>query len=211
MVVEDLGVACAPVTELVEVRCAAVPIRDAVEGGVGDEPVAGGLRALEEERLPLRATAERGEFGVGDGLEELEFLRETDHGPGEAAGPGGEAGEALLGVRAAEASVVAVEHGLVGRAAALGGDVVAVAALAVIDGVFRRGLDVLQAAVEKGVRGVIFAHEAVAELVRDHQDADRADGIDEERVRAVEGVDVASFAKATEARAASIVSAVVDT
>ncbi len=45
VVVVDLGVAGAPVAELVKIRRAAVPVGDAVERGVGDVPVAGRLGA----------------------------------------------------------------------------------------------------------------------------------------------------------------------
>ena len=69
--------------------------------------------------------------------------------------------------------------------------IVGVAALAVIDGVTRGVQRVFDEALQQGNLRVLLAHERVTELMRDGERAAGADGIDEERVRAVEAVDEA--------------------
>jgi hypothetical protein len=81
-------------------------------------------------------------------------------------------------------------------------DVVGVAALAVIDGVAGGGFGVLEEAREEANRAVHFAHELVAEPVADGERAEGADGVGEEGVGAVEGVDVAGAGGSCVQRAA---------
>lgn len=71
-------------------------------------------------------------YRIGEGFEEFELFGEAEDGPGEAAGPGGEGGVALLGTGTAVGAVVEVEDALVGGAAA---DVPGVAAFAIVDAV----------------------------------------------------------------------------
>ena len=54
-------------------------------------------------------------------VQEFELFGEAGEDPGEAAGPGGEGGVALLGGGAAVAAVVGVEDGFVDDAAGFGG------------------------------------------------------------------------------------------
>ena len=187
--VEGVGGAVEVVAEAVELRGAGVPVGDAVDGGLVDVEVAGGAGGLEHEALDLLAAAEPFELGVGDGLEEFELFGVAEHDPGEAAGPGGEGRVALLGVGAAELAVVGVEDALVGDAAAA---VVGVAPLAVEDGVGGGGPGVLDEPSEQGDFGVLLVVGEMAEPVGHRQGAQRADGVGEERVRPVEGVDEAA-------------------
>ena len=86
-------------------------------------------------------------------------------------------------------AIVGVENALVRHPAA---DIVGVAALAVIDGVPGRRARVLREPVEQRDFAIALAHQRVAQQVRDRQRAQGADGIDKQRVRPVEGVDVAA-------------------
>ena len=70
--------------------------------------------------------------------------------------------------------------------------IVSIAPLAVEDSVFSCGLNVLQAALEEVDGDVIFAHEAMAELVGYHDDATGSNGINEEAVRPVERINIAA-------------------
>ena len=70
--------------------------------------------------------------------------------------------------------------------------IVSIATLAVEDSVFSCGLIVLQAALEEVDGDVIFAHEAMAELVGYHDDATGSNGINEEAVRPVERINIAA-------------------
>jgi hypothetical protein len=147
-------------------------------------------RAVSRKRIGHGAAAADGvEVGAFHGVKELELLGVAADDPGGAARPRGERRVALLRARAAELAVVAVEDGLVGDAAA---DVVAVAPLAEEDVEARGGGGVLDGAVEQVDRLVALAHQHVAELVRDDERAHGADRVGEERLRAVEGVDVAA-------------------
>ena len=118
----------------------------------------------------------------------FELLGVAAHDPRQAARPGGEGRVALLRVRAAIGAVVHIEDALVRDAAA---HVVGVAALAVIDGPLRGGARVLDEPAQQRNLLVAFAHEHVAELCAKRQRAQRADGVGEERMRAVEGMDEA--------------------
>ena len=70
--------------------------------------------------------------------------------------------------------------------------VVSVAAFAVIDGKLRRGGGVRLEPVQQRNAPVVLPHQDVAQLVRQGQRAQRADGIDEQRMRAVEGINEAA-------------------
>jgi hypothetical protein len=61
----------------------------------------------------------------------------------------------------------------------------------VVNGVAVGVQGVSDGAFEEGDPPVLFAHEDVAELMGDHEGTQGTDGVDEERVRAVEGIDVA--------------------
>jgi len=70
---------------------------------------------------------------AGQRVQKLQLLGETADGPRQAARPGGEGRVTLLRIGAAVVAVVDVEDALVRHPAA---DVIGVAPLAVIDGVF---------------------------------------------------------------------------
>ena len=69
--------------------------------------------------------------------------------------------------------------------------VVKVPALAVIDIVAGGAFAVNQEAPQEADSAVAFAHQHVPQLVRHGQRAQRAQRVDEQRMRAVEGIDVA--------------------
>ena len=125
---------------------------------------------------------------VGQAGQELQLLGVAEHGPGQAAGPGGERRVALLGAGAAEPAVVDVEQRLVGGAAP---HVVRVAALPVEDVVPGGVGRVLDQAPQQADPLVVLAHQGVPELVGDGQRPARPDRVDEQRLGPVEGVDVA--------------------
>src|SRR5690606_15571577 len=70
--------------------------------------------------------------------------------------------------------------------------IVSVAAFAVIDAVARGGLCMLQQAIKQRDAGVVLSHQRVAEAMGDGEGAQGADGVDEERMRAVERMDEAA-------------------
>lgn len=184
--VVGFGGALEVVAHVGEAGGAGVPVGDAVGGGVGEVEVGGGAGGFGEGFEEVALGVVGGPGFLGEGLEGFELLGESEDGPGEAAGPRGEGGVALLGGGAAVGAVAGVEEGFVGGAAA---GVVEVAAFAVVDGVARGVAQVLHGAVEEGDAGVALGHEGVAELVGEDEGAAGADGVDEEGVRAVEGVD----------------------
>ncbi len=126
------------------------------------------------------------ELRVAHGVEVLELLGEARDDPREAPGPGGERRVALLRVRAPVAAVDDVEDRLVGHPAA---DVPGVAALPVVHRVPGRGPGVLHEAGEQRHARVVLLEQHVAETVGDGERPEAADGVREQRVRAVEGVD----------------------
>src|SRR5471030_103534 len=160
---------------------AGIPIRNAIGRRVLDVEIASGARRLLHHRdgFPL----------AGQGIEEFQLLGETAHGPGQPARPGAEGGVALLRVGAAVIAVVGIEDALVGHTAA---DVVAVAAFAVEHGILCGGPRVLDRAVEQRNPAVSLAHQGVAQQVAQGQSAQGADGIDEQGVRPVEGVNISA-------------------
>src|SRR5207253_2720053 len=86
-----------------------------------------------------------------------------------------------------EAAVAAVEGSLVRGSAA---DVVGVGGVAVEDEVLIRAQPVKDRALEQIGGAVVLVHEPVTELPGNAEDAEAAHRVDEERVGAVEGVDV---------------------
>ncbi len=172
MLVERVGLCVQRVVECRQPRRPGVPVGNAVGRRVGDVEIAGRLGRSPEHVV----------------VDELEFLGEAEHGPGQPAGPRGERGVALLGARAAELTVVHIEQRLVGRAAA---HVVGVPPVAVEDVVARGVRRVLDQPVEQRDGLVVLAHEDVAEPVGHRERAAGPDGVDEERMRPVERVDVA--------------------
>ena len=95
----------------------------------------------------------------------------------------------MLRVGAAESAVVDVENRLVRDAPA---DVVGVAALAVVNRPLRRARGVRFQPFEQRNLAVVLFHQDVAQPMRDGQRPQRADRIDEQRVRPVEGIDEAA-------------------
>lgn len=152
---------------------------------MGEVEVAGGLGG------PAHDGADGIEIGFGEGVEEFELFGEAADGPGEATGPGGEGGVALLRTGTAEAAVVAIEDGFVDGASA---EVVGVAAFAVIDAVVGGGGGVFDEAVEQGDAAIVFGGEDMTEAMGDGEGAEGADGVDEEGMGTIEGVDVAAAA-----------------
>ena len=178
VVVERIGRAAAPVAERGEAGSAGIPVRNAVGGGTRDVVIAGRRRGLDE-----------GVVHGADRIEKLELLRKTQHGPGEAAGPGGKGRVALLAARSTVGTADDVEEALVGNTAAR---VVHIAAAPVKDGVLGGGARVLQETVEQADARILLLDERVPELMRQGERAQRADRVDEERMRSVERVDEAS-------------------
>ena len=173
-------------------RRARVPVGHAVRGRVGQVEVGGGLRDLDEAVEDARLAPEALECALGQRGQELELLGVATQDPGQAARPGGEGREALLGAGTAIGAVVDVEDRLVGDAAA---DVVRVAAGPEVDVEARGGLGVLEQAEEQRHAAVAFAHQDLAELMGQGQRAQRADGVGEQRVRAVERIDEAQLGR----------------
>ena len=165
VIVEWIGVLFGEVAELVGIERAAVPIRHAVLGGVAiDVEIAGGLGGFEEEVGHRFAPTNGLEFAIIDGVEELKLLGIATDDPGRTARPSAEGGVALLGARATELAVVAVEDGFVGDATA---DVVDIATLAEEYVVARGGRGVRDGAVQEINGFVALAHQHMAELMRD--------------------------------------------
>ena len=96
---------------------------------------------------------------------------------------------ALLAVGPAVRAVGGVEQRLVRDAAA---HIVGVAPLAVVHAELRGGVRVLQQAIEQVDLLVLFAAQAMAERMRQGERAQRSDGVDKQRVRAVERIDEAA-------------------
>src|SRR5690606_4038097 len=95
--VEGIGVLLGDVAHGGPVERGAVPVGDAVEGGVAvDVVVGGGAGGLDKEVGDGAATADAVEVLAFDGVEEFELLGVAGDDPGGAAGPGGEGRVALL-------------------------------------------------------------------------------------------------------------------
>ena len=166
-----------------EARRSRVPVGHAVGRSVGHEEVRRRLRDLEE---PLQhpGLAHRAvEACLGHLGEELDLFGEAAQDPGQAPRPGREGRVPLLRARAAVGAVLDVEDRLVGDPAP---HVVGVAPFPEVHVVARGGLGVLDEAREQRHRPVALSHQHVAELVGQGQRPQRADGVGEERMRAVE-------------------------
>ena len=121
--------------------------------------------------------------------EKLKLLGEAADGPRQPARPRAERRVTLLRVGAAVVPIVGVENALVRRAAA---HIVGVASFAVINRELRGGSRVLRSMRSSSeISAVPFAHQHVTELMRHCQRAQGTHRVDEQRVRAVEGIDVA--------------------
>ena len=190
VVVEGVGWPVVVIDEVDEARGAGVPVGDAVSRGLADVELSDRLGNLEEAVENRLLAAERREFRIGKLLDVFHLLGVTAKDPGKAARPGGEGGVTLLGGGTAVVAVVDVEDRLVDDAP---WQVVHVASLAVVDIVAGRGLSVLDDAGQQGGGLVVLPHEAMTEGMGNRECAQGADRVREERVRAVEGVDVAEF------------------
>ena len=147
--------------------------------------VRSGSGGFEHHGLNRLAAAEWLQLCVGEGGEQFEFFGKTQNRPCLTACPSAEACVALLGIRATVGTVLGIENRLVGRASAF---VVGIASLAVENRILRRGVDVLQRAIEQAHGFVTLGHQDMPELVRFHENAAGANGVNEEGVRAVEAV-----------------------
>ena len=187
-VVLGVGRPVAVARELCEPGRARVPVRHAVGRRHLQVVVRHHARGLQHVGLDLGPASERLELRVFQRLQELELLREAQQHPGLPARPRREGRVALLRRRAAEAAVDHVEDALVRHAAGL---VPGVAAAAPVDGEARGRARVLQQPLEQRGGTVALLEQRLAQPVRQRERAQRAHGVGEERVRAVEGVDVA--------------------
>ena len=145
-----------------------------------------GCGGFEHESFNLLATTEWLQFLVRECRKQFQLLRKTQNRPGLPTGPGAEAGVALLRIRATVGAILCIENRLVGRAAAF---VVGIASLAIEDGIFGRGVDVLKSPIEQAHGLVTLGHEHMPELMSLHKNSAGTNGIHEERMRAVEAVD----------------------
>jgi hypothetical protein len=184
--VKGIGGAAGVIPEAVEVGGPRIPEGDAIGGGVLEVELGGGEGRPEEGLDDSAAAAERGEFAVAEGLSELELFGETAQGPGETPGPGGERGVTLLRVGAAVGAVGGVEDGFVGGPA---GYIIGVAPFAVVDVMAGCVPGMFDEAAKQRDRFVLFGHERMAEAVSHAEHTAGSERIDEERVRAIEGVD----------------------
>src|ERR1039458_4230099 len=156
-----------------------IPVRNAIRRRVREVEIASGAGGLFHDGDGL--------FVQGQGVEELQLFGEAAHGPGEPARPGAERRVALLRIGAAVIAIVDVEDALVRGASAY---VVGIAAFAVPDGILRGGAGVLGYAVDQRNLPVVLAHQHVSQQVADGGRAQGTYGVHDERVRAVERIDV---------------------
>ncbi len=190
--VERVGGALEVLAHEGEAGRAGVPVGHAVDGRVLDVEIGHGRGHAHEFLDDVVLAAERREVRLGQGLEKFDFLRIAAQDPGQAARPGRERRVALLAVGAAIGAVVDVEDRFMRDASA---QVVAVAALAIIDGKARGGFRMLEQSREERDGPVHFAHELVAELMAERESAQRTDRVGEERVRPVERINVAEVGR----------------
>src|SRR5438105_3400966 len=109
MIVERISRTRLPVAELVEIGRAGIPVADTVT-----------RRRLCYIKIARRASGLLQHHNVGliDRFEKLQLLGKTEHRPSETTRPRAERRIPLLGIRAAELAVVAVENGLMGDSTA---------------------------------------------------------------------------------------------
>ena len=194
VVVERIGGTVLPPRQVREPGCAGVPVGDAVTGrALLDVEVAGRPGGFAHEPLDGVSPRKRLERLIGNRREKLQLLGKPEHRPRQAPRPGAEGRVALLAVGPAERAVDGVEDRFVRRAPA---HVVVVPAPAVVDAEAGRGLRVLHQALEQADLRVLFLAEPVAEPMPESQRSQRADGIDEERVGAVERVNEPAIGQA---------------
>src|ERR1019366_1489116 len=164
------------------------PVGHTVGGRAFDVEVRCGPGDLKEPfQYPVLAS-ETAEIPLGQGVEELKLLGVAAEDPGKATRPCCEWRIPLLRARAAVGAVVRIEERLMGDAAAY---VVHVATPSIVDVKARGGLRVLQEAGKEGDAPVVLSHQRVAEPVGKREAAQGADGVREERMGPVEGVDEA--------------------
>ena len=178
-----------------QVRGACVPITDSVEcTPLLDVKVAGGAGGALKHRdcFGFGREAFGTEIALRKGVDEFKLLGESKHGPCEAASPCGEGRVALLRRGAAEDAAGGIEDGLMRGTAAQFGHIVAVTPFAVVNAVLGGCCCMLKQAGEKVYALVLFADECVAELMGHCADPEGADGVNEERVGAVERVNIAA-------------------
>ncbi|MDB6027473.1 MAG: hypothetical protein JWM68_3696 [Verrucomicrobiales bacterium] len=190
--VEGIGGTREVITHLGETGRAVVPIGNAIGRGVAQPEVGDGEGNFFEtfDRFGFRII--RGEFFLVERGEKFQLLRVTAQEPGLSTGPSGEGGVTLLTARATITAVVEIEDAFVDDPSAF---VVNVAAFAEVNVVTRGGFGMLQEAFEQIDLRVALAHEAVAELMADGEGAQGTDGVAEEGVRSVEGINVAELGR----------------
>ena len=171
-------------------RSAGIPVGNAVGRGFAEIEVGGDAGDFEVAVEDFLFSSEILEFGFGQKLEELVLLGKTAENPGVTTGPSGKGGVALLGGGATVGSVGHIEDRFVHDPT---GNVVRVAALAVVDIVTGGSLGVLEGAVEKIDLRIVFPHEAVTHHMGKAEGAERADGVGEEGLGPVKGTDVTEF------------------
>ena len=193
VVIERIRRRGAPVAGGGQAGRAGVPVGNAVGGAVGEVELAGRRDRGPHPRYRLRVARQSRDAGLGHRLrrqrgEVLQHLRAAENGPCQTARPGRERRISLLRGGAAVAAVVDVEQRLVGHPP---GYVVVVAPGAEVDVVAEGGFEVLQQAPQQRDAAVALAHQHLPQLVRRGQHPQRANGVDEQRLRAVEGTDIA--------------------
>jgi len=188
MFIERIGGAVEVIAEMDEARGASIPVRNAVGGSFPKVEVGGDAGDFEIAIEDLLFPSKFFEFGFREKIKKFVLFRETAEEPGVTAGPGGKGGVALLGGRAAVGAVGDIKNGFMNNAT---WNVVSVATFTVVDIVTGGGFGVLQGAMEEIDFGVVFSHEPMTENVGKTESAKRANGIGEERLRAVERADVA--------------------
>ena len=200
MIVERIGRTRGPVAERRQPRRTGIPVRHAVRGGaVLDVEVAGGAGGFEHPGRrsphgpPAPASSSFGRVATNSSCS-----AKPSHGPRQAAGPGRKRRIALLAVRSPVAAVGDVEEALVGRAAA---HVVGVAAMPVVDGILGGRARVLDQPVDQADRARPAPPSRWCPSMCDSAErAQRPNGVDEQRMRAVERVDVAAVRQRRPAR-----------
>ena len=188
MFIERIGGAVEVIAEMNEARGASIPVRNAVGGSFAKVEVGGDAGDFEVTIEDFLFPSKVFEFGFGEKLKEFVLFRETAEEPGVTAGPGGKGGVTLLGGGAAVGAVGDIKNGFMDDTA---WNVVSVATFAVVDIVTGGSFGVLKRAMEEIDFGIVFSHEPMTQNVGKAEGAERADGIGEKRLRAVERADVA--------------------
>src|SRR4051794_27962183 len=113
MRVERIGRLALPISKLVKLGCACVPIRNAVAGRMLNVEVACSFSRFLHETSNSCAAAKGLQFCIFNRRQKLQLFCKTAHRPSQAPRPGAEGRVALLRVRAPVITIVHIEDTLV--------------------------------------------------------------------------------------------------